>query len=90
MSASGLAGALAWTAGFGGEAEAAYDPKYLAVGAMDARPSATNGGKGRSVSYFQVAGIVPATGAAVVSGNYPASSGSVAGLVRDPGSPSST
>lgn len=68
---------------------AAYDPKYLVVGAMDATLSSASGKK-RSTSYFQVAGISPATGAVSVSGNYPTSSGSVSGLVRDPGSTSST
>lgn len=56
---------------------------------MDAVLSTVNGKK-RATSYFQVAGISPATGAVSVSGNYPTSSGSVSGLVRDPGSASST
>ncbi len=72
------------------EVLAAYDSKYLTVGAMDALAASTNGGKKRAVSYFQVAGISPATGAVTVTGNYPASSGSVAGLVKDPKSSSST
>ncbi len=50
---------------------AAYDAKYLTVGAMDAVAGSASGGKKRSVSYFQVAGISPATGAISVSGNYP-------------------
>ncbi|MFB0965319.1 MAG: type II secretion system protein [Patescibacteria group bacterium] len=53
---------------------AAYDSRYLTVGAMDAVAASTNGGKKRAVSYFQVAGISPTTGSAVVTGNYPASS----------------
>ncbi len=93
VSSSGLPGGtlgiFARAAGFG-SAEAAYDARYLTVGAMDAVPSSSAGGKKRSVSYFQVAGISPATGAVTVSGNYPASSGSVSGLVKDPKSTSST
>ncbi|MFZ3232508.1 MAG: hypothetical protein WA194_03120 [Patescibacteria group bacterium] len=69
---------------------ASYDSKYLSVGAMDAVSKSPSGGKPRSLSYFQVAGVSPVTGAAVVSGNYPASSGSVAGLVKNPTSSSST
>lgn len=57
---------------------------------MEALPKNSGGGKPRPVSYFQVAGISPATGAAVVSGNYPASSGSVSGLVKNPTSASWT
>ncbi|MFZ3232248.1 MAG: hypothetical protein WA194_01710 [Patescibacteria group bacterium] len=72
------------------EALAAYDSKYLTVGAVDASAGLTGGGRKRVSAYFQVAGISPATGAVAVSGNYPASSGSVAGLVRDPKSPFST
>ncbi len=53
---------------------AAYDSRYLTVGAMDAVAGSTSGGKKRAVSYFQVAGISPATGTAVVTGNYPTSS----------------
>ncbi|MFZ3233302.1 MAG: fibrinogen-like YCDxxxxGGGW domain-containing protein [Patescibacteria group bacterium] len=64
-------------------ATAAFDSKYLVVGAFDA--AVANGNKTRSVSYFQVAGISPATGVAVVTGNFPAtqSGGSVVGLIRD-------
>ncbi len=85
VSASGLPGALAGIAGFG-SADAAYDARYLTVGAMDAVAGSTSGGKKRAVSYFQVAGISPATGAVSVTGNYPASSGSAVGLVKAPGS----
>ncbi len=69
---------------------AAYDSRCLTVGAMDAVAGSTSGGKKRAVSYFQVAGISPATGTAVVTGNYPTSSGSVSGLVKDPKTSSST
>ncbi|MFB0965075.1 MAG: type II secretion system protein [Patescibacteria group bacterium] len=72
------------------KALAAYDSRYLTVGAMDALAGSTNGGKKRAVSYFQVAGISPASGSVTVSGNYPAASGSVAGLIKDPKSSSST
>lgn len=41
------------------------------VGAVD---FTVKSAKPRSVSYFQVVGISPATGAVSVSGNYPASS----------------
>ena len=84
----GTLGVLAGVAGLG-EAFAAYDARYLTVGAVDAA-AGTAGGKKRSVSYFQVAGISPATGAVTVTGNYPASSGSVAGLVKDPKASAST
>lgn len=69
---------------------AAYDAKYLAVGAFDATVGI--GTKARTASYFQIAGIAPATGVASVSGNFPAtqSGGSVAGLVKDPKVSSST
>ena len=69
---------------------AAYDSRYLTVGAMDALAGTTSNGKKRAVSYFQVAGVSPATGMAVVTGNYPTSSGSVSGLIRDSKSASST
>lgn len=69
---------------------AAYDSKYLTVGAMEATSKTAASGKSRTVSYFQVAGISPSTGSATVSGNYPASSGSVAGLIKNPSSSSST
>jgi len=70
------------------EALAAYDSKYLSVGAAEF--TQTQNGRARSLSYFQVAGISPATGVVTVSGNYPASSGSVSGLVKDPKSSVST
>lgn len=89
VSASGLRGTFAGVAGLGG-ANAAYDARYLTVGAMDAVAASTNGGKKRAVSYFQVVGISPVTGTAVVAGNYPTSSGSVAGLVKDPKTTSTT
>ena len=93
VSASGLPGGtlgvLARTAGFV-PAEAAYDPRYLTVGAADAAAGTSGSGKKRTASYFQVAAISPATGAVTVSGNYPSSSGSVAGLVKDPKASSST
>lgn len=93
VASSGLSGRtlgmLARTAGFG-RADAAYDPRYLTVGATDVAAVSSNDGKKRSVSYFQVAGISPSTGAVSVSGNYPASSGSVAGLVKDPKAATST
>lgn len=83
----GKSGIIAGVLPFG-TTEAAYDARYLTIGAVDA--TVGNGNKTRSVSYFQVAGISPATGTAVVSGNYPASSGSVAGLVKDPKASGST
>ncbi len=64
VSASGLPGGtlgvLARATGFV-PAEAAYDARYLTVGAVDALAASTSNGKARSVSYFQVAGISPAT-----------------------------
>lgn len=57
---------------------------------MDAALAPTASGRQRSSSFFQVAGIAPATGAASVSGNFPSptsaqvSSGAVAGLVKSP------
>lgn len=50
---------------------AAYDPKAISVGAVDAAlaPSAT--GRQRSTPFFQVAVTVPATGLVSVSGNFP-------------------
>ena len=59
------------------EALAAYDSKYLSVGAFDATAGITGSGKKRTVSYFQVAAISPTTGMATVLGNYPATSGAV-------------
>jgi hypothetical protein len=52
---------------------AAYDSKYLSVGAIDVLQNGSNGSK-RPASWFQVAGVAPATGVAVVSGNFPAPS----------------
>ncbi|MFB0965752.1 MAG: hypothetical protein QMC36_08995 [Patescibacteria group bacterium] len=72
------------------------DGKFGAVSAASAAVSgkmnvgaadfSVRSAKSRSVSYFQVVGISPATGAVSVIGNYPASSGSVTGLVKAPGS----
>lgn len=45
---------------------APYDSKYLSVGAMDATIDIAANGKKRSVSYFQVAAVAPATGVATV------------------------
>lgn len=52
---------------------------------MDYSSSVTASGRKRSSSFFQVAGINPATKAVTVNGNYPGTSlsGSVAGLVKD-------
>lgn len=77
------------SASFFTTAFAAYDPKYLSVGAMDAS-IVSIGGKKRTVNYYQVAGTSPVTKTVSVSGNYPTSSGSVSGLVKDPLSASST
>ena len=52
------------------ESFAAYDPKSVLVGAVDAAISPTASGKKRSVSYFQVAGILPSNGTVSVSGNF--------------------
>lgn len=61
------------------------------MGAADFSVSSTSGGKKRASSFFQVAGISPATGGVTVTGNYPVGlSGSVSGLVKDLASPSST
>lgn len=68
------------------EAFAAYDPSgTLSVGAVDYSSSVNATGRKRSSSWFQVAGINPATKAVTVNGNYPGTSlsGSVAGLVKD-------
>lgn len=71
-------------------AAASFDSKYLVVGAFDA--AIGSGNKTRPVSYFQVAGIAPATGTAVVTGNFPAtqSGGSAVGLIRDSKTSSTT
>lgn len=70
------------------ETEAAYDSKYLIVGAFDWTSNVSASGRARQSSYFQVAGINPTTGIVSMSGNYPgaALSGSVAGLVKSPSS----
>lgn len=47
-------------------AAAPYDSKYLSVGAMEAAINGGTNGKKRVVSYFQVAAVVPTTGAAAV------------------------
>lgn len=67
------------------QASAAYDAAQLSVGAMDYSSSVTASGPKRSSSFFQVAGINPATKAVTVNGNYPGTSlsGSVAGLIKD-------
>lgn len=78
------------------DALAAYDPKSVTVGAVDAAAAPTVSGRNRSAPLFQVAGISPATGTVSVAGNFPAptaaqsASGGVAGLVRDPASASLT
>lgn len=72
------------------EAFAAYDPKSISVGAMDAVLVPTASGRNRSASFFQVAGTAPATGLVAVAGNFPAptaaqvSAGAVLGLVKAP------
>lgn len=74
---------------FANVAFADYDPKSLTVGATDFTMAA--GSRSRTNSYVQVAGISPETKKASVMGNFPVSnSGSVSGLIKDPGSPSST
>ncbi len=45
---------------------APYDSKYLSVGAMDAAVNGGANGKKRTVSYFQVTAVAPATGVATV------------------------
>lgn len=69
---------------------ATYDSKYLSVGALDWTSSVMANGRIRTGTWFQVAGVVPSTGKAAVTGNFPApsisesASGGVSGLVRDP------
>lgn len=53
------------------DASAAYDPSRISVGAYDSALSARAGGKGRSASFFQVAGTSSATKAVSVVGNFP-------------------
>jgi len=52
------------------KAFAAYDSKYLSIGALDVSTKGNNGSR-RTTSWFQVAGVAPATKVAVVSGNFP-------------------
>lgn len=74
---------------FANVAFADYDPKSLTVGATDFK--AATGGKTRTNSYVQVAGISSETKKASVTGNFPVSnSGSVSGLIKDQSSASST
>jgi len=79
-----------------GMAEAAYDPKSVSVGAVDAALSSMPSGRKRTSSFFQVTGTAPATGLVSVSGNFPSptaaqtASGAVAGLVKNPSSTSLT
>lgn len=73
-----------------GTAEAAYDPKSVAVGALDAALAPTASGRNRSASFFQAAGTSLATGLVSVAGDFPApteaqiSAGAARGLVKDP------
>ncbi len=48
------------------EALAAYDSKYLSVGAMDVQTAGVNGRK-RTVSWTQVIGVSPSTKQAFIS-----------------------
>lgn len=69
--------------------EAAYDPSTVLLAAAELTAPAASG-KPRTVGYVQAAGI-PASGIPFVVGNYPVgASGSVAGLLKDPSSASST
>lgn len=52
-------------------AHAAYDAKYLTVGAMDYSATTTATGKKRVSGYVQVAGVPSETNKASVIGNYP-------------------
>ncbi len=77
------------------EAFAAFDKAALSAGAVDV-PTVSGAGKVRTVSFFQIAGILPDTGAVAVSGDFPAPSAAdvsagesngkpvAAGLVRNP------
>lgn len=68
---------------------AAYDKDALTVGATDV--TVTSGTKSRTTGYVQVAGISSDTKKASVIGNLPTgSTGSVSGLIKDPGSSSLT
>ena len=55
------------------DASAAFDKSALSAGAADV-PAGSASGRARAVSFLQVAGILPETGAAVVAGNFPAPS----------------
>lgn len=74
-----------------GNAGAAYDPKSLSVGALDATLAPTTSGRNRSTSFFQVTGTAPATKTVSVAGNFPAPStaqaswGGTVGLVKGSG-----
>lgn len=65
----------------------ATDPGYLLVGAVSVSENVN--GKPRLKSFIQVAGALPST-PSVVIGDYSGGSGSVAGLVKDVASPSSS
>lgn len=67
---------------FFNDATAAYDSKNITVGAFDW--VSNSNGKIRTGTYFQIAGISPANGAVSITGNYPGSSGTAKGLVKDP------
>lgn len=74
---------------------AAFDKTALSAGAVDV-PTLSGAGKARTVSFLQIAGILPDTGAVAVSGDFPAPSAAdlaasesngkpaAAGLVRNP------
>lgn len=53
------------------QAFAAYDPKSVSVGAVDASLAPLASGKKRTASFIQVTGTAPATGAVTVVGNFP-------------------
>lgn len=68
---------------------AGWDQTSVSVGAFSS--VSVSSGKKRPISYFQVAGISPATKLASVVGDFPtALSGSVRGLVKNPSDPSAT
>ncbi|MFZ3233140.1 MAG: type II secretion system protein [Patescibacteria group bacterium] len=52
-------------------AYAAYDSKFLSVGAIDWSSVSSANGRTRTSSYFQVAGVDSNTKKAVVTGNFP-------------------
>ncbi|MFB0965338.1 MAG: FISUMP domain-containing protein [Patescibacteria group bacterium] len=74
---------------------AAYDPKAVSVGALDAALAPTASGRNRSASFFQAAGVAPSGGVSV-AGTFPQPTaaqialGAVAGLVKNPSSSSNT